>query len=290
MTKNKETQTATTLWGISPGVSAWLDVEAENPNDWLVDRLIYRGTICMLDGLGGTGKSYIALQLAISIATGLPFLGLLPAQQGRVIILNGEDPEAITHSRFRRIAESYVREIGEKEMYEAARRITHVSMTSVEASSVLIDERMQPTQTYAELKQFCDAWKPDLIIFDPLSFFLAKENDNSYAAQFYIALRKLKSTILFLHHFNKSGMNGEGEERTKSRGASVFVENTRTHITLKNGVLSVEKNNYHKPFNMDLEFEGGMWCATKINTEAIEEQPKPKRKPIRFMRGNNERP
>jgi preprotein translocase subunit SecD len=56
-------------------------------------------------------------------------------------------------------------------------------------------------------------------------------------------------------------------------------------MVLRGGSLIVEKNNYYKPLDIGLELEGGMWYAIKINTaKAIEEQPRPKRKPIRFIK------
>jgi RecA-family ATPase len=287
MEKEKKEKRGNKLWGIEPGVTAWLDSEAETANDWLVDKLMYKNTICILDGLGASGKSYLALQLAVSIAAGLPFLGVLPVQKGRVLFLNAEDPDNISHTRFRAICKNYLstNSIDEKKLYEAVKNITYVSMTSADVISILLDEKLQPNSTYIELAQFCRAWKPDLIILDPLIEFIADENKSTYAKQFYSALRRLNTTILILHHNSKNGINGEGEDRTKARGSSVFVENARTRMMLKNGQLIVEKNNYYRPFSIDLEFEGGMWYASKINTEkAIEEQPKPKRKPIRFIK------
>jgi RecA-family ATPase len=260
MTKTKPP----TLFSIEPGLTAWLDTEPDNNNDWLVEKLMYRNTICMLDGLGASGKSYIALQLAIAIATGLPFLGVLPVEQaGRVLVLNSEDPDSISHARFRTICQNYIdtNSIGEEKLREASKNITYISMTSIDKSSILLDEKFMVTQTYIELAEFCKVWNPDLVILDPLSLFAAKENCNSYAAQFYAALRRLKSTILVVHHLNKSGMNGEGEDRSKSRGAGVYAENARTRIILRDNRLDVEKNNYYKKFSINLKFENGMWFA-----------------------------
>jgi RecA-family ATPase len=266
-TQAKETPT---LFSIEPGLTAWLDTEPRDSNDWLVDKLIYRDTICMLDGLGASGKSYIALQLAVSIATGLPFLGVLPVEQaGKVLILNGEDPDNISHARFRTICHQYlsINSVGEEKLYEAVKNITYISMSSVDVSSILLDEKLMVTQTYIQIAEFCKAWKPNLLVIDPLSLFTAKENCNSYAAQFYAILRRLKTTILVLHHLNKSGMNGEGEDRSKSRGAGVYAENARTRMILRDNQLDVEKNNYYKKFSMNLKFENGMWFARGIEYE-----------------------
>lgn len=261
----KNTLTIPTLFTHKPGVTAWLDTEPTEANDWLVSNLLYRNTINILDGIGSSGKSYIALQLALSIASGLPFLGLLPVHQvGKVLILNGEDPESVSHARFRAISQNYSSSISEDNLYAAAENITHISMSTTDIASILLDERLQTTKTYADLRQFCAEWKPDLVILDPLSLFAAKENCNSYAAHFYAAMRKLKSTVLVIHHQNKSGMNGEGEDRAKTRGAGVWVENARTRMMMRDSTIVVEKNNYYRKFAIPLEFGNGMWQGKGI--------------------------
>lgn len=46
------------------------------PREWLVPDLIPSGTVTLLGGDGGTGKSLLALQLAVSVATDSAWLGL----------------------------------------------------------------------------------------------------------------------------------------------------------------------------------------------------------------------
>ena len=43
--------------------------------DWLVPGLVPSGTVTLLGGDGGTGKSLVTLQLAAAIALGTPWLG-----------------------------------------------------------------------------------------------------------------------------------------------------------------------------------------------------------------------
>ena len=65
---------------------------------WLVDGLIPSGTVSLLGGDGGTGKSLLALQLAVAVATGGAWLGL-PVTSGRAIYISAEDDHDELHRR-----------------------------------------------------------------------------------------------------------------------------------------------------------------------------------------------
>ena len=45
---------------------------------WLIPGILLRGTVSILSGDGGVGKSLLAQQLATAMATGKPFLGIAP--------------------------------------------------------------------------------------------------------------------------------------------------------------------------------------------------------------------
>jgi RecA-family ATPase len=274
-----------TLFGIQPGLNPWLDKTPEPP-DWIVEDLIHQGTIAILDGLGGSGKSYLAMQLAISIASGNRFLRFATTQ-GRVLYMNGEDPDSESHRRFRRMIDTMSEFYTEDQIQQIAENITYISMTSVQYSPILLNPRMQPTQTYAKIQKFVHDWKPDIVILDPLSLFVAIENDNSYAAQFYALLRKLDTTILVLHHQSKSGMNGEASERARARGASVWVENARTRMILNENQLKIEKNNYSNKgkYSIPLVFRDGMWWETSEKVAMISEKQEQNKSETKKRRG-----
>jgi archaellum biogenesis ATPase FlaH len=60
-------------------------------HDWVWDGYIERGTLTVLHGDGGTGKSILAGHLARAITTGGTCLGR-PTQQGNVLIIDAENP------------------------------------------------------------------------------------------------------------------------------------------------------------------------------------------------------
>lgn len=57
--------------------------------DELVDGMIVKGGLCMLFGPSGSGKSFVALDLAAAVASGRLFLGR-PTEQGRAVYVAAE--------------------------------------------------------------------------------------------------------------------------------------------------------------------------------------------------------
>ena len=57
---------------------------------WLIDGFIHETEIGAFWGAPGTGKSFVALDWALSVATGQPWLGRYPVIQGPVLYMCGE--------------------------------------------------------------------------------------------------------------------------------------------------------------------------------------------------------
>lgn len=69
-------------------------VASLQPPDYLVDNIIQRGWLYSLTAMTGAGKTAVALDLAVRVASGKP-LGVLETAQGRVVYLSGENPEDV---------------------------------------------------------------------------------------------------------------------------------------------------------------------------------------------------
>ena len=70
------------------------------PLNWLINSMIPSGTVTLLSGDGGSGKSLLALNLAISVASGgkLKWLNYQPAQ-GSALYIGAEDDMNEIHRR-----------------------------------------------------------------------------------------------------------------------------------------------------------------------------------------------
>ena len=59
--------------------------------DYLIDGIIRRGGLLEIQAYGGSGKSWLAVNLALSVATGTPWLGRFPTKLGSVLSLDYEN-------------------------------------------------------------------------------------------------------------------------------------------------------------------------------------------------------
>jgi hypothetical protein len=73
--------------------------------EWLVHGLVPQKTVTLFGGDGGTGKSLLALQLAVAVAAGTAWIGK-PVSHGRVIFLSAEDDDDELHRRLNDILQA----------------------------------------------------------------------------------------------------------------------------------------------------------------------------------------
>lgn len=66
--------------------------------DWMVQDTFLRGTVAMLSGIGGAGKSILCQQLATSAVLGLPWFGM-NLQRGKALYMACEDDANELHRR-----------------------------------------------------------------------------------------------------------------------------------------------------------------------------------------------
>lgn len=262
-------------------VSEFLDNEPL-PRAWLLDKLLPCGVVGLLAAGGGTGKSFLLLQLAICIATGRPFLGLSVSSPGSVLLICGEDERDELHRRLWQIV-SFMRDqegftaddqaaIGEH-LYVASRVGEDNLLTTVVDGQAIRTDIVQRIELTAE-----QIPNLKLIGLDPASRFRGgDENNNDHATRFVEAAESLRSvtgaTVLILHHMSKDGLRAGTEQlRAESlRGASALLDGVRWaagmatlckdkakeyHVDsddAKNYVrLDVVKNNYGSPWD-------GLW-------------------------------
>jgi replicative DNA helicase len=83
--------TDTEQQGIINVVNDLMDAEIDETQNILGDRLLERGTFGVISGHSGAGKSILTVQAGISLARGLPILGIAPARSLKVLIVQAED-------------------------------------------------------------------------------------------------------------------------------------------------------------------------------------------------------
>jgi RecA-family ATPase len=181
------------------------------------------GTVGALYAPGATGKSFWALEAAMSIAChvcGGDLVRLNPGKTGQVIYLAGEDPNPALVKR--------VHSIGDLMPPEAHKAIAE-NLTLVSIMGKRLDV-MNDKHLTELIKQYAGS---RLIVADTLSrIHQLDENNNGDMARLVSALEYLSvetgAAVLFLHHASKSSArDGQLDQQQAARGASALIDNAR---------------------------------------------------------------
>lgn len=215
------------------------------PIDWVLPGAIPAGQLAMLAGADGTGKSYLALQMAISVATGIPWAGgLLPAPEkmGPVVYVSGEDDLDEAHRRIRAILAAYDRlGHGDRVWMEGLGRLEIIPMdgqkrplmTADSRQSASTDETLWAKALAARVKG------ARLFILDPLIMFHGlSENDNGQLddlARLIIQTAKRAGACagLVVHHAGQSSVREGADDHMVARGGTAFGAAARAVFTIR---------------------------------------------------------
>ena len=211
-----------------------LQVATEPPpvQDWVVKNLILAGTVGVLVGEGGIGKSWFTLYLALVVSTGLfggPFE--IPRPQP-VCILNFEDPPDELARRLHWLLKPY------KGLLDKIRENLFVyPLYGLIAPLAQYGRNGNPeiTESFTIIRKIIAARQSRLTILDTYSrCFGLNEKSNEDVAWFLSRLEGLSleygTAFLIVHHQNKIG---RGERTAESaRGATALVDNSRFALTI----------------------------------------------------------
>ncbi len=157
---------------------------------WLIPGLLIRGTVTMLNGDGGIGKSLLTQQLATALATARPFLGIEPHPRPvpSLSVFCEEDAGEL-HFRQAHINAHYGCDMGD------LGAMTLLSRVGLENGLMAFDRRTdegEVTPFYHQLENRIRDSGAELIIIDTSAdTFIGNENIRTQVRQFINALRKL---------------------------------------------------------------------------------------------------
>lgn len=200
------------------------------PRQWLVDGLIPSRTVTLLGGDGGTGKSLLALQLAVASVTGGPWINS-PVSGGSALYFSAEDDEQELHRRLDDILSATGLD------YDDTRDLilcSHAGKDALLATQASPTAPLQPTDLYRRLDMRMAAAKPAAAILDTLAdLFPGNENDRTLARQFIGLLRALaikhECAVILLAHPSLSGLNsGSG-----TSGSTGWNNSVRSRLYLE---------------------------------------------------------
>lgn len=195
---------------------------------FLVPDLIPDRNVTILSGDGGTGKSLLAMQLAVAAATGSRWLSL-SVESGSVLYLSAEDDEDECHIRLKDICE------GEGLRLPAA---LHIAVMAGEDCLLAVEDagksQMRLTPLYGRLEATIKDQRPRLVVLDNVAdIFGGNENVKGLVRQFIGMIRRFAivydCAVLMLAHPSLSGMaSGSG-----SSGNVAWNNSVRSRLYLK---------------------------------------------------------
>lgn len=267
-----------------PTFDLWEKTEKmEIPKPEMIINGLPRGSVALLQAVTNVGKTTLALNLAISLATGREFYPLCGAGPPRkVIFIDYETPL----SMFKDDVTTMSSILSEEERELLRKNFRSYCFMQQDDKQELILEHAKHQDLLVEQAR---TWGTDLIIIDPISlaFPSIDENDNtSVTSKIHAPLRsivkKSGAALLFSHHVGKE-KSEEGKARVgayRSRGGSSIGGLARLILDLDNysemGVglarLSCQKvKGISEPtVDMDLDLETRWFTAERKTKTAVQ--------------------
>ncbi|NBX00817.1 MAG: hypothetical protein EBR14_04140, partial [Methylophilaceae bacterium] len=182
---------------------------------------------------GGTGKSFLAMHIAVALAAGSSlFSKYIASTPTKVVFISGEDDKTELQRRLHSVTQgmppNLIKSISSNiqfidladsfELFTYKPPSGEVNMTTV------------PVDLVSAIKQKLGD-EVGLVILDPVSRFRGgEENSAGDTTRFVQALQyirdQLSATVLTLHHVNK-GAKTNGSTQNNARGSSAFIDGVR---------------------------------------------------------------
>ena len=238
-----------------------------NEEPFLVEKLIPNKSLCVLSGYPESGKGWIILELARSVASGTPFLGRFQTQQGKVLIVDEENG-----------------------LEEFQRRMNLLKFDS-NLPICFSSQRGFKVDSQEDLKGLLEFVKNEqikLVIFDPfVAIHSKRENEAGDMQKVMEALQEFNligASVLFAHHHRKELGWSKINPSQSLRGSSVLFGRVDSHLAVekkeKEGeitlIMNQEKLRRGKkisPFQVNLVEEDGRIKLEYIG-EYMEEKAK----------------
>ena len=177
---------------------------------WLVDRFVPDAEVTLLGGDGGTGKTTLALQLAIGCVGCGSWIGL-KVKPSNVLYISAEDPRDEIHYRLEKIIGGW--RTAEATLKPDLARLALVDLADKDGIIAIFDNRglIKATPLFDAIEKAAREHGAGLIIFDAVAdFFGGNESERREVRAFIGLLRglamQLKAAIIILAHPSVDGI------------------------------------------------------------------------------------
>ena len=195
------------------------------PPDPLVHDFIDSGTGIIIAGPPGVGKSWLGFSMALSIATGMPYLDEYATTQHPVLVIDEEGTEWGDQSRMALLLEGLgIGSVKDIPLYFAIGK----------------DFKLDQTRGLNAVRRMIDRYQPKLVMIDSLArAHTGDENLSKDMARFFGVTQKLKrhagSAFMFIHHVRKASILDSDDPGELIRGTSEIRAWVDTAFVVKRG-------------------------------------------------------
>lgn len=240
---------------------------------FLVPDLVPHRNVTLLAGDGGTGKSLLAMQLAIATVAERRWIGQHVLLHGPVLYFSAEDDEDETHIRVKEICAADGLDV------ETLRDL-HIALMAGEDAVLAVEHVkgavVRRTPLFAKLRSWLANIRPALLVLDNLvDVFGGDQNTPALAKQFIGMIRGLAiefdCAVVILSHPSLSGMSsGSGTAGTTAWSNSVRSrlylrrcnEKDEVEIDPSRRILESKKANYAPTgTQIDVRWDRGRFVA-----------------------------
>ena len=211
---------------------------------YIIKDFIPENALTMIHGESGSGKTFITLDMCLSIASGMKEWNGKKINQGPVVYLAGEG-----HAGLRKRIAGWIQENKPENNIDMTIAQSGIDIDTTEGTYKAIE-------SIRKLKK-----KPKLIVIDTLHRFMqGDENSAKDSGAMIKACTKIQDefqcSVLIVHH---TGISSEARER--ARGSSAWRGALDSEISIVDGIIKQKKNKDGEK-QTDLEFH-----LTKITIE-----------------------
>lgn len=215
---------------------------------WLIKDIWIKENVGWIVGAAKTGKTWLGLDMGVSIASGEPFLGMFEVEQsGPVLMILEEDTAAQLQLRLGKVmgGKSLAGDIVEveKDVYEM------IPPKRIPLYFMIHQGFMFEEKKFEELEQKIKAIKPVMVIFDP--FFRMSQGFDEYKATEAMStvlnpLSRIRyqynCAMAVVHHSSKHSVSSRGGERIYGSMAFHAWSESSMYLSIgKNGDTAIER-------------------------------------------------
>lgn len=210
--------------------------------DWLVDSLVISNGITLITALPNHYKSFVTQMIAVSVASGKPFLGRFKSQQGNVLIIDREIPPMRLKKRWKLIGDT--------------------EGLPIQFFNYSLPFKLDDPKSMELLKQLIYDNEFILVIIDTFNRSNSGKdiNQSNEVGKLFEPLKELldETSFIITHHSNKSGFRNEKPAPDEFLGSINFTAEVDMHFALKKNEdntiafynFKARDSELLKPFNM----------------------------------------